>query len=135
MLDQPYTRSRDASTWGVHLAGPRLAGVGTEAHIEVVDIRIVPKSRATSTPDASPAARGAAHSQESPMPVTKDTLLRKADALLGEARRVRKLSAGLDVEGDRLKLIRHAEDLEGQAARLEKDAVAAKNGVFVTRPD
>ncbi|MBN9091571.1 MAG: hypothetical protein J0J01_32015 [Reyranella sp.] len=69
------------------------------------------------------------------MPVTKDTLLRKADALLGEARRVRKLSAGLDVEGDRLKLIRHAEDLEGQAARLEKDAVAAKNGVFVTRPD
>ena len=69
------------------------------------------------------------------MSVTKDTLLRKADALLGEARRARKLSLDLEVEGERLKLIRHAEDLEGQAARLEKDAVAAKNGVFVTRPE
>lgn len=66
--------------------------------------------------------------------VSKDTLLRKADALLGEARRVRKLSAGLGEEGERMKMIRHAEDLEGQAARLEKDAVSAKNGVFVTRP-
>jgi hypothetical protein len=69
------------------------------------------------------------------MTVTKDTLLRKADALLGEARRTRKLSADIGVEADRLRMIRHAEDLEGQAARLEKDAVAAKNGVFVTRPD
>jgi hypothetical protein len=66
--------------------------------------------------------------------VSKDTLLRKADALLGEARRVRKQSAGLGEESERLKMIRHAEDLEGQAARLEKDAVSAKNGVFVTRP-
>ena len=66
--------------------------------------------------------------------VSKDTLLRKADALLGEARRVRKQSAGLGEESERLKMIRHAEDLEGQAARLEKDAVTAKNGVFVTRP-
>jgi len=65
--------------------------------------------------------------------VTKDTLLRKADALLGEARRARKVSATLGAESDRLRLIRHAEDLEGQAARLEKDAVSAKNGVFVTR--
>ena len=68
------------------------------------------------------------------MTVTKDTLLRRADALLGEARRTRKVSATLNVESDRLKMIRHAEDLEGQAARLEKDAAAAKNGVFVTRP-
>ena len=67
--------------------------------------------------------------------VSKDTLLRKADALLGEARRVRKQSAGLGEESERLKMIRHAEDLEGQAARLEKDAVSAKNGVFVTRPN
>jgi hypothetical protein len=67
--------------------------------------------------------------------VSKDTLLRKADALLGEARRARKLSAGLGVESDRLQMIRHAEDLEGQAARLEKDAASAKNGVFVVRPD
>jgi len=68
------------------------------------------------------------------MTVTKDTLLRKADALMGEARRARKLSAGVGVEAERLRMIRHAEDLEGQAARLEKDAVSAKNGVFVVRP-
>ena len=67
--------------------------------------------------------------------VSKDSLLRKADALLGEARRARKLSADLSAEDERLKLIRHAEDLEGQAARLEKDAASAKNGVFVVRPD
>jgi len=68
------------------------------------------------------------------MTVTKDTLLKKADALLGEARRVRKESAAQGEEGERLRMIRHAEDLEGQAARLEKDAVSAKNGVFVVRP-
>lgn len=67
--------------------------------------------------------------------VTKDTLLRKADALLAEARRVRKESATLADESDRRRMVRHAEDLEGQAARLEKDAVSAKNGVFVTRPN
>lgn len=67
--------------------------------------------------------------------VSKDSLLRKADALLGEARRARKLSAGLGEEAERARMIRHAEDLEGQAARLEKDAVTAKNGVFATRPD
>jgi hypothetical protein len=71
---------------------------------------------------------------ESPMTVTKDTLLKKADALLGEARRVRKVSTTVGVESERLQMIRHAEDLEGQAARLEKDAVSAKNGVFVIRP-
>jgi hypothetical protein len=68
------------------------------------------------------------------MTVTKDTLLKKADALLGEARRVRKVSTTVGVESERLQMIRHAEDLEGQAARLEKDAVSAKNGVFVIRP-
>jgi hypothetical protein len=67
------------------------------------------------------------------MTVTKDTLLRKADALLSEARRVRKLSTAPGPEEDRSRMIRHAEDLEGQAARLEKDAVTAKNGVFVVR--
>ena len=60
---------------------------------------------------------------------SKDTLLRKADTLLGEARRVRK-SASAAAEGDRAQMIEHAEDLERQAARLEKDAVSAKNGVF-----
>lgn len=60
---------------------------------------------------------------------SKDTLLRKADALLGEARRARK-SASLSAEGERAQLIERAEDLERQAARLERDAVSAKNGVF-----
>lgn len=63
--------------------------------------------------------------------VSKDTLLRKADALLGEARRVRK-SASLAADGDRVPLIARAEDLERQAARLEKDAATAKNGVFAS---
>lgn len=60
---------------------------------------------------------------------SKDTLLRKADALLGEARRVRK-SASVSAEDERVRLIGHAEDLERQASRLERDAVSAKNGVF-----
>jgi hypothetical protein len=60
---------------------------------------------------------------------SKDTLLRKADALLGEARRARK-SASAAAESDRARLMERAEELERQAARLEKDAVSAKNGVF-----
>ncbi len=60
---------------------------------------------------------------------SKDALLRKADALLAEARRARK-SASLAADGDHVPLIEHAGDLERQAGRLEKDAVTAKNGVF-----
>jgi hypothetical protein len=65
--------------------------------------------------------------------VSKDTLLRKADALLSEARRSRK-SATVSAEVDRVRLVERAEDLERQAARLEKDAVSAKNGVFGPPP-
>lgn len=61
--------------------------------------------------------------------VSKDTLLRKADALLAEGRRLRK-QASLAADGERSPLIERAEDFERQAARLEKDAVTAKNGVF-----
>jgi len=70
------------------------------------------------------------------MDITKDTLLRKADALLAEARRARKLSGAQAAGADRDQLIRDAEELESRAARLEKDAVSAKNGVFagVQRP-
>lgn len=64
------------------------------------------------------------------MDVTKDTLLRKADALLAEARRARKLSAAQATDVERDRLIRNAEDLESRAARLERDAVLAKTGVF-----
>jgi hypothetical protein len=65
------------------------------------------------------------------MDITKDTLLRKADALLAEARRTRKLSAAQASDSDRDQLIRDAVELESRAARLEKDAASAKNGVFV----
>jgi hypothetical protein len=64
------------------------------------------------------------------MDVTKDTLLRKADALLAEARRTRKLAGTQTMDSDRDRLMRDAEDLEGRAARLERDAASAKNGVF-----
>lgn len=66
------------------------------------------------------------------MDVTKDTLLRKADALLAEARRARKLAGAQTVESDRDRLIRDAVDLEGRASRLERDAASAKNGVFAS---
>lgn len=70
------------------------------------------------------------------MDITKDTLLRKADALLAEARRARKLSAAQADGPDRDQLIRSAVELESRAARLEKDAISARNGVFagVQRP-
>ena len=65
------------------------------------------------------------------MDITKDTLLRTADTLLGEARRARKLSTGSVSDADRVQLLQDAEELEKRAARLEKDAASAKNGVFV----
>ena len=74
------------------------------------------------------AGLGAAFSQPD---VTKDILLRKADALLAEARRVRKLAAAQPAGAGRDEMMRQAAELEGRAARLEKDAVTAKNGVFV----
>ena len=61
--------------------------------------------------------------------VSKDSLLRKADALLGEARRARK-SAALGPAEDRDGLLEQAAEFERQAARLERDAVSSKNGVF-----
>lgn len=64
------------------------------------------------------------------MDVTKDTLLRSADMLLGEARRARKLSDGPISAEDRAQLLDDAQRLERRAATLEKDAASAKNGVF-----
>jgi hypothetical protein len=64
------------------------------------------------------------------MDVTKDTLLRKADALLAEARRTRKLAGTQTMTSDRDRLIQGAEELEGRAARLERDAASARSGVF-----
>ena len=67
------------------------------------------------------------------MDMTKDLLLSKADALLAQARRARKLSLQAG-DGERERLIKEAEEFEHRAARLEQDAVGAKNGVFDVRP-
>jgi hypothetical protein len=64
------------------------------------------------------------------MDVTKDTLLRSADMLLAEARRARKMCDGTISEADRAQLLEDAKELEKRAARLEKDAASAKNGVI-----
>jgi hypothetical protein len=66
------------------------------------------------------------------MEMCKETLLGKADALLGQARRNRKLSTSQPTESDRDRLVRDAEELEDRAARLEKEASSAKNGIFTT---
>lgn len=65
------------------------------------------------------------------MDVTKDTLLRSADLLLGEARRARKLSGSAVSAEERAQLLHDAQQFERRAATLEKDAASAKNGVFV----
>ena len=64
------------------------------------------------------------------MDITKDTLLRTANGPLGEARRARKLSLVAISDVDRAQLLEDAAQLETRAARLEKDAASAKNGVF-----
>jgi hypothetical protein len=60
--------------------------------------------------------------------MSKDLLLRQADTLLAQARRVRKSSAS-QLGPDRDQLVRDAEEMEGKAARLEKEAVSAKTHV------
>ena len=62
--------------------------------------------------------------------ITKDTLLKMADAFLAEARQIRKQCATQASSPGREQLIGQAEQLEAKAARLEKDAASAKNGVF-----
>ncbi|WP_428659424.1 hypothetical protein [Reyranella sp.] len=57
--------------------------------------------------------------------MSKDLLLRQADALLAQARRMRKSSAN-QLEPDRNRLVRSAEEMEGKATRLEKEAASTK---------
>ena len=59
---------------------------------------------------------------------SKESILRQADALRAEARRARRLAAGVTDEADRQSLARHITDLEANAARLEKTAIDAKSG-------
>jgi len=61
--------------------------------------------------------------------VSKDSLLRRADALRSQGRRARKMSSTA-AEGERAQLIERAQELERQATRFEKDAASAKDGVF-----
>ena len=60
-------------------------------------------------------------------PPSKETILRQADALRAEARRTRRLRAGITDEADRQSLARHITELEANAARLEKTAIEAKS--------
>ena len=60
--------------------------------------------------------------------MTKEVLLRQADTLLAQARRVRKSSAG-ELEPDRDRLLRDADEMERRAGLLEKQAVSAKTNV------
>jgi hypothetical protein len=63
-------------------------------------------------------------------PVTKENLLQQADGLRDIARRSRRLVDNLTAESDRLRLQRHAHELEESASNLERQAVDAKTGVF-----
>jgi hypothetical protein len=57
---------------------------------------------------------------------SKETLLKQVDGLLDLARRSRRLSLTLGQESDRLRLDRHAEELEESASRIEGEAASAK---------
>ena len=68
-------------------------------------------------------------------PVTKESLLKQADALRDIARRSRRLSATLEQESDRRRLMAHVGEIEESAARLEKQAVEAKTFVIAPQSD
>jgi len=59
-------------------------------------------------------------------PLSKDALLKQADGLRDLARRARRLAQSLTVEADRRRLMVHAEELEENASRLEREAANAK---------
>jgi hypothetical protein len=65
--------------------------------------------------------------------MSKELLLREADTLLAQARRARKSSAD-QPEPDRDRLLRDAEEMEGRAARLEREAVSARTSVVGVFP-
>jgi hypothetical protein len=59
-------------------------------------------------------------------PLTKQTLLNQADGLRDLARRARRLSETMKFESDQRRLLRHCEELQESAARLEQAAAEAK---------
>ena len=60
-------------------------------------------------------------------------LMGQAEATRDLARRARRLAASMVDDSDKSRLLRHAEDLERQAARMERDAVPA-NRVIARLP-
>jgi hypothetical protein len=65
-------------------------------------------------------------------PISKDTLLKQADAFRDLARRSLRLAESVTQESDRKRLQRHAQELEDSASGLEKQAIDAKTGVFAS---
>jgi len=63
-------------------------------------------------------------------PVSKESLLKQVDGMRDLSRRARRLATTLSVEADRARLVQYAEELEGNAARLEREAVDAKSVVM-----
>jgi hypothetical protein len=63
-------------------------------------------------------------------PVTKESLLSQVDVMRDLSRRARRLATSLAAEADRARLIRYSEELEANAARLEREAADAKSGVL-----
>jgi hypothetical protein len=61
--------------------------------------------------------------------LTKENLLKQADALRDIARRSRRLSETLSTQSDQQRLQRHAVELDESAKRLEKEAIDAKSMV------
>jgi hypothetical protein len=62
--------------------------------------------------------------------VSKESLLQRVDALRYQARQARRLAGSLASEEDKEGLKSRAQELDAQAARLEKEAAEAKSGVF-----
>ena len=67
-------------------------------------------------------------SMEALVDESKEVLLKQVDGLRDLIRRVRRLADGLTAADDRDRLRRYAEELEENAARLEKEAAGAKTG-------
>ena len=61
-------------------------------------------------------------------PPSKESILKQADGLHDLARRARRLAGSASTEGDRHRLGHFAEELDENAARLERSAAEAKTG-------
>ena len=60
------------------------------------------------------------------MAQSKEKLLKQVDSLRDLARRASRLSGEVDQVSDKEMLLRYAQEFEGSAVRLEKEAVEAR---------